>query len=456
MANVAIIGGGPCGMSLLSAFRSAERSGEKIPNIVCFEKQSSISGLWNYSWKHGSDEHGEYVHNSMYRTLWSNGPKECSEMADYTFEEHFGKAIPSYPPRAVLQDYLLGKAKKHNISEFVRSNTVVRTVKEKGDRFTVSYEDLVNKTHGEDTFDYVVVATGHYSVPHIPIYPGIDQFPGRVLHSHDFRNAEEFKDQTIVLLGSSYSAEDIALQCYKYGAKKCIISYRSKPMGYNWPEQIKEVPQLQKIEGKTFHFADGSSINADSLIMCTGYQHFYPFLSERIKLSATNHLYIDKLYKGVIFEDNHKLIYLGAQDQYYTFTLFDVQAWFARDFILGKIKLPNVKEMKADMESWMTRFSGLTTHAEEIDFQSDYIKDLLRVTNYPQHDVDKMNAAFKQWKDDKRKDILTYRDIPFTSVITGTPSPEMKVAWLKAMDSSLNWFVNESLKINVESKKSIG
>lgn len=67
-----------------------------------------------------------------------------------------------------------------------------------------------------------------------------------------------------------------------------------------------------------------------------------------------------------------------------------------------------------------------------------------------------MNAALKQWKDDKRKDILTYRDIPFTSVITGTPSPEMKVAWLKAMDSSLNWFVNESLKINVQSKKSIG
>ena len=49
------------------------------------------------------------MHGGMYRGLWSNGPKECLEFPDYTFEEHFGKAIPSYPPRAVLYDYLVGK-----------------------------------------------------------------------------------------------------------------------------------------------------------------------------------------------------------------------------------------------------------------------------------------------------------------------------------------------------------
>lgn len=442
--SIAIIGCGPCGMSTLSAFRQAEMNGETIPNIVCFEKQSAISGLWNYNWKHGLDEFGEYVHNSMYRTLWSNGPKECLEMADYSFEEHFKKEIPSYPPRAVLQDYLLGKTKKHNISKFVKLNTVVRSVKEKEDKFMLTYEDLVNKNVAEEEFDYVIVATGHFSIPHIPSYPGVEQFPGRVLHSHDFRNAEEFKDQTIVFLGSSFSAEDIALQCYKYGAKQCIISYRAKPMGFKWPEGIKEVPQLQRVEGNTFYFADGSHVSADCLIMCTGYQHSYPFLSENIKLSATNRLYIDKLYKGIIFENNHKVIYLGAQDQYYTFTMFDAQALFARDYVLGKIKLPSTQDMRADIQKWMARFNDLTTHFEEIDFQGDYIKDLMKFINYPQHDIDKMNEIFKQWKRDKYKNILTYRDVTFDSVITGKPSPKMKITWLKAMDTSLDWFVNKS------------
>ena len=78
------------------------------PDVVCYEKQSNWGGLWNYTWRTGSDAHGEPVHGSMYRYLWSNGPKEAVELPDYTFEEHFGKAIPSFPPREVLFDYLQG------------------------------------------------------------------------------------------------------------------------------------------------------------------------------------------------------------------------------------------------------------------------------------------------------------------------------------------------------------
>lgn len=55
------------------------------------------------------DQYGEPVHCSQYRYLWSNGPKEASvEFPDYTYEEHYGKAIPSFPPREVLFDYLKG------------------------------------------------------------------------------------------------------------------------------------------------------------------------------------------------------------------------------------------------------------------------------------------------------------------------------------------------------------
>lgn len=45
----------------------------------------------------------------MYQGLWSNGPKEDLEYPDYTYDEHFGKAISSYPPREVLYDYLKGR-----------------------------------------------------------------------------------------------------------------------------------------------------------------------------------------------------------------------------------------------------------------------------------------------------------------------------------------------------------
>ena len=47
----------------------------------------------------------------MYRGLWANAPKETAEYPDYTFDEHFGKAIPSFAPREVLLDYLKGQYK---------------------------------------------------------------------------------------------------------------------------------------------------------------------------------------------------------------------------------------------------------------------------------------------------------------------------------------------------------
>ena len=46
MTKVAIIGSGPCGLSILRAFQQAEEKGQKIPEIVCFEKQEDWGGLW--------------------------------------------------------------------------------------------------------------------------------------------------------------------------------------------------------------------------------------------------------------------------------------------------------------------------------------------------------------------------------------------------------------------------
>ncbi|VTO18210.1 4-hydroxyacetophenone monooxygenase [Brevundimonas vancanneytii] len=200
--------------------------------------------MWNYSWRTGIDENGEPVHASMYRYLWSNGPKECLEFADYTFDEHFKKTISSYPPREVLWDYIQGRVKKANIRPYIRFNTAVKDVvfdKASG-RFTVTAKDYSAGRRTTETFDHVIVATGHFSTPNAPSYPGFDLFPGRILHAHDFRDAAEFKGKDVLLIGSSYSAEDIGSQCYKYGAKSVTTSYRSRPMAMTGPRAGRKSP----------------------------------------------------------------------------------------------------------------------------------------------------------------------------------------------------------------------
>ena len=56
----------------------------------------------------GTDEYGELVHSTMYPQLVTNVPKECMEYPDYSFQQHFGKSLPSYVDATTLRDYLEG------------------------------------------------------------------------------------------------------------------------------------------------------------------------------------------------------------------------------------------------------------------------------------------------------------------------------------------------------------
>ena len=439
--KVAIIGAGPSGLAQLRAFQSAQANGESIPEVVCFEKQSNWGGLWNYTWRTGLDEFGEPVHGSMYRYLWSNGPKEGLEFADYSFEEHFGKQIASYPPRAVLFDYIQGRVEKAGVRDWIKFNHAVRDVQYDSGMFTVTVKDLVNDKLVVDKFDHVIVANGHFSTPNVPHFDGFDKFPGRVLHAHDFRDAVEFKDKDILIIGTSYSAEDIGSQCWKYGCKSVTVSHRTAAMGYDWPDNWQEVPLLTHLDGTTAHFKDGTSKTIDAVILCTGYQHHFPFLPDELRLKTANRLATADLYKGVAFVDNPALFYLGMQDQWFTFNMFDAQAWWARDVIMGKIAMPDKAAMMADVEDRVAREDAGENDYDAIWYQGDYIKELIAETDYPSFDVEGACQAFKQWKGHKKENIMGFRDNCYKSVITGTMAPVHHTKWSQAMDDSLETYL---------------
>lgn len=434
-------------MAQLRAFESAEQAGAEIPEIVCFEKQSDWGGQWNYTWRTGLDEHGEPVHSSMYRNLWSNGPKEGLEFADYSFDEHFGRPISSYPPRPVLWDYIAGRLERTDVRKYVRFETVVRmvTFDEGTAMFTLISEHLPTKATTTETFNQVIVASGHFSYPNTPEVSGIETFPGAIMHAHDFRGAESLKDRNVLVIGSSYSAEDIGSQAYKMGAASVTASYRTAPMGYDWPEGFEERPGIDHFNGSTVVFADGSSKDIDAVIFCTGYQHKYPYLPENLALSGPNTVYPEGLYRGVVWQDNPSLFYVGAQDQWFTFNMFDVQAWYVRDLILGTAPLPNAAEREASIAAWHERFLAIPDAEAEIAFQGDYVLDLLRQTDYPEFDVAEVVNIFIAWKHDKQQDIMGYRDRCYRSVMTGTLAVQHHTPWIEELDDSLERYLSEDV-----------
>jgi trimethylamine monooxygenase len=442
--RVAIIGAGPSGLAQLRAFQSAAQKGAEIPEIVCFEKQANWGGLWNYTWRTGVDENGEPVHCSMYRYLWTNGPKEGLEFADYSFEEHFGKQIASYPPRAVMFDYIEGRVLKAGVRDWIRFSTVVRNVEYDqavGD-FTVTVHDMANDHVYKERFDHVIVASGHFSTPNVPEFEGFDTFNGRIVHAHDFRDAREFADRDVLIVGTSYSAEDIGSQCWKYGCRSVTVSYRTAPMGFDWPDNWQEVPLLTRVEGRTAYFKDGSSKDVDAIILCTGYKHHFSFLPDDLRLKTSNRLATADLYKGVVWVHNPKLFYLGMQDQWFTFNMFDAQAWYVRDIILGRIAVPQDKQvMMADVAEREAREEASDDAKYAITYQGDYVKELIAETDYPSFDVDGACEAFFKWKKHKVENIMGFRDNSYKSVITGTMAPKHHTPWKDALDDSMEVYL---------------
>ena len=439
-SRVLVIGAGPSGLSQLRAFALAESAASvQIPKVKCYEKQSDWGGMWNYTWRTGLDQYGEPVHGSMYKHLWSNAPKECLEFADYSCAQHFeNKPMPSYLPRKYFRDYIVGRAEKSDIRRLIQFNSAVKFVEFTNNVFNVRVLDLLTGKSRLEQYDYVIVAVSHFSVPNVPHFEGIDSFPGRVIHSHDLRDATHFAGQKILIVGAGLSAEDVALQTYKFGAKSITISYRTKAFGFKWPESIEELPLLTRIEGKTVTFSDGRQRDFDSIILCTGYQHHFPFLADDLRLATRNRMYPDHLYKGIFFQNQPRLMFLGMQKFYYILPYFDSQAYYARDVILGRIALPGTEDRLSDMKSWQTREEEIRHPEDGIDFQAAYAADLLAVTDYSKVDLEARTAMFKLGQQHKRDCIVSYRDQGFTSTCTGTKATTHHTLWINNKQEELN------------------
>src|SRR5699024_11712799 len=88
------------------------------------------------------------------------------------------------------------------------------------------------------------------------------------------------------------------------------------------------------------------------------------------------------------------------------------------------------------------RFQQLDGDADDVRFQGDYIRDLIEATDYPMFDIDEVVNIFLAWKEDKVKNVLTYRDKNHRSVMTGTMATTHHTPWMQALDDSLERYLS--------------
>ena len=76
-------------------------------------------------------------------------------------------------------------------------------------------------------------------------------------------------------------------------------------------------------------------------------------MDDSIRFRPVKNLFFHKeLYKGLIYTHggNDKVLYLGAFNNGYAFSMFDVQAFWALKYVLGIVKIPCKNEMLLELE----------------------------------------------------------------------------------------------------------
>uniref|UniRef100_H3CQG1 Flavin-containing monooxygenase n=1 Tax=Tetraodon nigroviridis TaxID=99883 RepID=H3CQG1_TETNG len=347
MLRVAVIGAGAAGLCV--ARHVLSRPDVFAPPVV-FELSGHVGGTWCYEEGAGRSEDGRRIHSSMYRDLRTNLPKEVMMFPDFPFDPHLSSFLPHQEVRNYLEQY----CQEHEVGPRIRFNTAVEKVTPApgGRRGRTAWEVKSSDPSGcqrTDVFDSVFVCSGHYSDPYIPDIPGIANFKGKVLHSHDYRYAEPFSALSVVVLGAKASGLDISIELASVGAQ-VFLSHGNARLTFPLPSGIQQSPVVTEVdEDGNVCFQDGSVASADVLMFCTGYKFKYPFLdAAQLGLDIQDHL-VSPLYLFMMPPAFPSLFFIGICKIICPFPHFNCQVQFALAALGGGVTLPSRSQMEDEV-----------------------------------------------------------------------------------------------------------
>jgi putative flavoprotein involved in K+ transport len=207
--TVLIVGGGPAGLSL-----AHELQQNRIEYLI-LEKHSNVGSTF-YSMT-DSTTCGPWLNNTL-----PGSPLPWYSLLGRTRRGDYARYLSEY-------------CHTHRLA--VQTNVSVESVKRKEDGFEVKTDA------GSFACQYLVNATGYYSNPFIPNYPGLDTTNVPILHSADYFSPRTVSDisgkpeSEVLIVGCRLSAGEIMEELHGVGVR-VHISHRGE-IEY-WPSLTEE------------------------------------------------------------------------------------------------------------------------------------------------------------------------------------------------------------------------
>ncbi|KAH6670307.1 thiol-specific monooxygenase [Plectosphaerella plurivora] len=249
-------------------------------------------------------------------------------------------------------------AKYDHLIQYSTSVENVETLEDgQGVKLTLRREEVDGTdTWYTETFDHLVVATGHNTVPRVPDVPGLNLWRGNLRHATWWRSGEDLKDQRVFIVGNSESAIDIVLQSLPHVRGDIYVSRKSDhpryPAVFKRPG-VKEVTTIARFEEDTIYLDDGTVVkDIDTVIFATGYFYTHPFLSNVRPQEKTGGFRVPGLYQHIFDIHNPDAIaFVGVANVTLTWLAWEKAAFLAALHWSGKLTLPE----KHTMLEWEAR-----------------------------------------------------------------------------------------------------
>lgn len=336
----ALIGAGPMGLAMAKVLKETG-----IP-FHGFELHSDVGGLWDI----------DGPKSTMYETAHLISSKRMTEFNDFPMKDD----VAEYPSHAALKGYFQDFARHFGLYDhytFGAEVTQVTPLGAPGDGWEVCWTDAQGPHKAE--FAGVMIANGTLSEPNMPTFPG--SFDGELIHSSQYRHPRQFDGKRVLIIGAGNSGCDIAVDAIHHG-QSCDLSMRrgyyfvpkyvfgkpadtmggaiklpmwlkrkvdglilswfvGNPQKYGFPKpdyalyeshpvvnslvlyhaghgDLDIRPDIDRMDGKTVHFKDGSQTDYDMILAATGYKLHYPFIDQALLnwQGSAPHLYLNAMH----------------------------------------------------------------------------------------------------------------------------------------------------------------
>jgi hypothetical protein len=316
MNTYAVIGAGPSG---LAAARALTRRGLRVEG---YEASHGVGGLWDIS----------NPRSTMYESAHLISSRTTTEFAEFPMRSEV-----DYPGHPVLLDYFRQYAAEFGLDGLFRFGTTVTRLEPRDGGWDLTSEG----SDGTTTRWYagVILANGTLAEPNIPTFAG--DFDGEVLHTSAYTSASQLRGKRVLVIGAGNSGCDIAVDAvhhadsidmsvrrgyyfvprYLFGKpsdtlnqgrplparikqavdSRVLKAFTGDPVRFGFPKpryriyeshpivntlilnhlgqgDLRIRPDVDRFDGPSVRFRDGTSGEYDLVLLATGYSLDYPFV----------------------------------------------------------------------------------------------------------------------------------------------------------------------------------